>query len=110
MVLLFTHIPVRGESHNQRNTTGEVATTSPPFYNEPHRSHVLCVKAELSTISTSWSQHHFVAIGYPERHMRKASLIRSLTVELHGRVFRQLLFRNLGNGIFEVLLNFVGCL
>ena len=29
--------PVRGESHNQRNTTGEVATTSPPFYNEPHR-------------------------------------------------------------------------
>jgi len=34
--------------------------------------------------------------------------IQSLTVELHGRVFRQLLFRNLGNGIFEVLLNFVG--
>jgi len=33
---------------------------------------------------------------------------QSLTVELHGRVFRQLLFRNLGNGIFEVLLNFVG--
>jgi len=64
--------PVRGESHNQRNTTGEVATTSPPFYNEPHRSHVLCVKAELGTTSTSWSQHHFVAIGNPERHVRKA--------------------------------------
>jgi len=44
--------PVRGESHNQRNATGEVATTSPPFYNEPHRSHVLCVKAELGTTST----------------------------------------------------------
>ena len=28
--------PIRGESHNQRNATGEVATTSPPFY-EPHR-------------------------------------------------------------------------
>jgi len=53
----------RGESHNQRNATREVATTSPPFYNEPHRSHVLCVKAELSTTSTSWSQHHFVTIG-----------------------------------------------
>ena len=26
-VILDTH-PVRGESHNQRNTTGEVATTS----------------------------------------------------------------------------------
>ena len=61
-VVLHAH-PVRGESHNQRNTTGEVATTSPPFYNELHRSHVLCVKAELRTTFTSWSQHHFVAIG-----------------------------------------------
>jgi len=41
------------------------------------------------------------------------SHIQSLTVKLNGRVFRQLLFRNLGNGffrilsisIFEVLLN-----
>jgi len=32
-----------------------------------------CVKAELSTTSTSWSQHHFVAIGNPEWHVRKAS-------------------------------------
>ena len=43
-VILHAH-PVHGESHNQHNTTGEVATTSPPFYKEPHRSHVLCVKA-----------------------------------------------------------------
>jgi len=43
-VILHAH-PIRGESHNQRNTTAEVATTSPPFYNEPHRSHVVCVKA-----------------------------------------------------------------
>jgi len=33
--------PVRGESHNQRNTTGEVATTSSPFYSEPHREEEL---------------------------------------------------------------------
>jgi len=65
--------PIRGESHNQRNTTGEVATTSPPFYNEPHQSHVLCVKAELGTTFTSWSQHHFYLIGNPEQHVRKAS-------------------------------------
>jgi len=65
--------PVRGESHNQRRTIGKVGTTSPPFYNEPHRSHVRCVKAELRTTFISWSQHHFVAIGNPERHMRKAS-------------------------------------
>jgi len=37
--------PVSGESHNQSNATGEVATTSPPFHNEPHRSHIICVKA-----------------------------------------------------------------
>jgi len=51
-VVLHAH-PVRGESHNQRYTTEEVATTSPPFYNDPHRSHVLCVKAELGTSFTS---------------------------------------------------------
>jgi len=33
--ILHAH-PVRGESRNQRSTTGEVATTSHPFYNEPH--------------------------------------------------------------------------
>ena len=71
-VVLHAH-PIRGESHIQRNTTGEVATTSPPFYNEPHRSHVLCVKAEFSTTFTSWSQQHFVVIGNPKRHMHKAS-------------------------------------
>jgi len=71
-VVLQAH-PVRGESHNQHNTTGEVAATSPPFYNEPHRSHVLCVKAELCMTITSWSQHHFDAIGNPEWHMHNAS-------------------------------------
>jgi len=71
-VVLHAH-PVRGEPHNQRNTTGEVATTSPPSYNELHRSHVLCVKAELRTTFTSWSQYRFVAFGNPERHVRKAS-------------------------------------
>jgi len=61
-VILHAH-PVCGESHNQRNTTGEVATTSPPFYNEPHWSHVLCVKAEFCTTFTSWSQHHFFDVS-----------------------------------------------
>ena len=61
--VIFHAHPVRDESHNQRNTTGEVATTSPPFCNDPHRSHFLCVKAELDTTSTSWSQHHFVDVS-----------------------------------------------
>ena len=66
--VLHAH-PVRGESHNQRNTTGEVATTSPPILHEPHRSHVLFVTSAHGTTFTSWSQHDFVAIGNPERYM-----------------------------------------
>jgi len=64
---------VHGKLHIQCNANGEVATTSPPIYNELHRSHILFVKAALGTAFTSWSQHHFVAIGKPERHVRKAS-------------------------------------
>jgi len=63
-VILRAHA-VCGESHIQRNTNGEVATTSPPFYNEPHRSHVLFVKAAPGMTFTSWLQHHFVVIGKP---------------------------------------------
>jgi len=37
--------PVRGELHIQHNANVEAGTTSPPFYNELHRSHVLFVKA-----------------------------------------------------------------
>jgi len=91
-IVLHAH-PVRGESHNQRNATGVVATTSPPFYNEPHRSHVLCVKAELGTTFTSWSQHHFVAIGNPKRHMRKASHCGSKQQSSHTMITLLLLVR-----------------
>ena len=57
VVVLRAH-PVRGESY-------------PPFYNEPHRLHVLCVKAEPGTTFTSWSQHDFVAIGNPSSKCTK---------------------------------------
>jgi len=70
-VVLHAH-PIRGESNNQRNVTGEIATTSPTFYNKPHRPHVLFVEAASGMTFTSWSQHHFVAIRNPERHMHKA--------------------------------------
>jgi len=52
--------PVRGESHDQRNANGEVATTSPPFHNEPYWLYVLFAKVSHTTTSTSWSKHHFV--------------------------------------------------
>ena len=71
-IVVFRVHPIRGESHIECNATGEVATTSPPFYNEPHRSHVLFVKSSHGTTSTSWSQHHFVAVGKPEWHVCKA--------------------------------------
>jgi len=51
IVVLRAH-PLRSESHNQHNANGEVATTSPSFYNEPHQSYVLCVKAEPDTTFT----------------------------------------------------------
>jgi len=38
----------------------EVTTTYPPFYNEPHWSHIFSVKVAPGTTFTPWSQHHFV--------------------------------------------------
>jgi len=43
-VILHAH-PVRGEPRIQHNTSEVVATTSPPIRNEPHRLHILFVKA-----------------------------------------------------------------
>jgi len=60
-----------GEPRIQHNTSEKIATTSPSFYYELRRLHVLCVKAAPSTTFTSWSQHHFVAIGKPEQQVRK---------------------------------------
>jgi len=76
-VVLRAH-SVHGEPHIQRNANGEVATTSPPFYNEPHRSHVLFVKAAPGTTFTSWSQHHLVVIRKREGQVRKASQCGSM--------------------------------
>jgi len=59
MIVVLRAHPIRGELHIKRNANGEVAT-SPPFYNEPYRLHVLFVKAALGTTFTYWSQHHFV--------------------------------------------------
>jgi len=70
--ILHAH-PVHGESHIQRNANREVATTSPPFYNELHRLHVLFVKAAPGMTFTSWSEHHFVVIEKLEWQVREAS-------------------------------------
>ena len=60
-VILRAH-PVRGESHIQCNASGEVATTSPPFHNKPHRSYILFCKA------CSWHDLHILVtapFGHP---------------------------------------------
>jgi len=119
-VILHAH-PVRGESHNQRNTTGEVATTSPPFYNEPHRWHVLCVKAELGTTSTSWSQHHFVACpSLCNTQARTVNLIHAILCDDEGvkaashRIRLRLTIRLMANGslhtssVMRIRVNFLG--
>ena len=59
-------------THITRTPNEEVVTTSPSFYNEPHGSHVLFAKAAPDTTFTSWSQHHFIAIGKSEWQVRKA--------------------------------------
>jgi len=82
MVLFIMHIPLVVNHAFQHNTSSEViAATSPPFFNESRRLHVLYVKAEPGRTFTSWSQHHFVAIGKPERHVRKASHWQQATIE-----------------------------
>ena len=70
----FCAHPVHGESHIQHNVNWEVATTFLPFYSELHRLHILFMKAASGmTLTSSWSQHHFVAFGKSKRQMRKAS-------------------------------------
>jgi len=53
IVFFFVHIPFVLNRTFQPNASRVVATTSPPFYNELHWSHVLCVKAEPGTTFTS---------------------------------------------------------
>jgi len=46
-IVLYAH-PVRGESHIQRNANEEVATTFPPFYNEPHGWYIFLRRLHLA--------------------------------------------------------------
>jgi len=85
IVALHAH-PVRGKSHNQRNANGEVATTSPPFDNEPHRSHVLFWKASHSTTPHPGHSTILLRSEKPERHVRKAFALRhQATIEIARR-------------------------
>ena len=85
-VHFFANIPFVVNRYTTRNANRVVATTSPPFCNEPHRSLVLCVKAELGTTFTSWSQHLFLY----DRKARAAStqsfaLWQQATIEITRR-------------------------
>jgi len=66
-VLFFTHIT----QSTQRHWRG--CNNIPSFLQRTTLIARSFLKAELGTTSTSWSQHHCVAIGNPKRHVRKAS-------------------------------------
>jgi len=73
MVLFFAHIPFV-VNHTINATPPERLQQHLLLFTTNHTDRTFfCVKAELRTTSTSWSQHHFDAIGNPERHVRKAS-------------------------------------
>ena len=55
------------------------ATTSPTFYNEPHRSHVLFVKAAPGTTFTSWSQHHMFTWTFGQRKSKNNKFLQNTT-------------------------------
>jgi len=73
-VILRPH-PIRGESHIQRNANGEVATTSPPFHNETHRSHILFVK-----VFTQHDLHILVTAPFCCDRKARASSAQSFTL------------------------------
>ena len=61
MVLFFTHIPF--VVNHSINATPPERLQQHPLLFTTYRSHVLCVKAELRTTFTSWSQNHFVDVS-----------------------------------------------
>jgi len=52
-VLFFAYIPLVVSRAFSATPGRQFAITSPAFYNEPHRSHVLFVKVSHSTTFTS---------------------------------------------------------
>jgi len=73
LVLLFVHILFVMNRTFKAMPTERLQQHPPLFYNKPHLSYVLFVNVAPATTFTSWSQHHFVVIGKPERQVRKAS-------------------------------------
>jgi len=85
-VALHAH-PVHGELHIQRNANGEVATTSPPFYSEPHQSHVLLRRSHLARLlhpghSTIWLRLESPSSKCTKLHTMAASNNRDHAITL----------------------------
>jgi len=67
-VLFFAHIP--SVANRAFSATPAIRLQQLPLLFTTNHTHP---KAAPGTTFTSWSQHHFVAIGNPERQVRKAS-------------------------------------
>jgi len=71
-VLFFAHIPFVVNRTFNRNANGEVATTSPSFYNDPHRSHVHSLwKLHLARPSHPGHSITFLLLESPSRNCAK---------------------------------------
>jgi len=71
MVLFFTHIPF--VVNQTINATPPERLQQHPLLFTTNRTDRTFFVWRLNSTFTSWSQHHFVAIGNPERHVRRAS-------------------------------------
>ena len=72
-VLFFAHIPFV-VNHIFNATSAERLQQHPLPFTTNHTDHTFFfAKPAPGTTFTSWSQHHFVAIGKPERQVCKAS-------------------------------------
>ena len=65
----------------QRQRSG--CNNIPPFCNEPHRSHVLCLKAEPGMTFTSWLQHHLLRSDIPSGMCAKLRTVVASNSRVH---------------------------
>jgi len=68
MGVVFRAYPVRGESHIHATPT-EMLQQHALLFTTNRTDHTFF----FVEVATSWSLHHFVAMGKPERQVRKAS-------------------------------------
>jgi len=73
----------RGEPRISAQRQRSGCNNIPPFCNEPHRSHVLCLKAEPGMTFTSWLQHHLLRSEIPSGMCAKLRTVVASNSRVH---------------------------